>query len=128
MFTWCGCSPGPTDQDTQPREDDAVSDTLALPSQGSDAWPRPGLVRLVLVSDTHDRHADLGPLPPGDILLHCGDLTKRGRPAELLATDTWLAGLRQYKHKLGLKRYFLIMSQQDCQTYLVLWLQGGDPG
>ena len=78
-----------------------MSDTLALPlsSQGSDSWPRPGLVRLVLVSDTHDPHVELGHFPPGDILLHCEDLTKRGRPAKLQTADTWLAGLHQYKHK-----------------------------
>lgn len=35
--------------------------------------PRAGSVRLVVVSDTHERHAQVS-LPEGDVLLHCGDI------------------------------------------------------
>ena len=37
-------------------------------------------MRLVIVSDTHGNSIDP---PPGDLLVHCGDLTGRGTPSEL---------------------------------------------
>lgn len=33
----------------------------------------PSTVRLVIISDTHERHRDLL-IPPGDVLIHCGDI------------------------------------------------------
>lgn len=40
---------------------------------GGDGVPRPaGSMRLVIVSDTHEKHRLLS-LPPGDVFLHCGD-------------------------------------------------------
>lgn len=41
---------------------------------------RPGTLRVVLVSDTHCKHGDLT-VPPGDVLLHAGDFTRRGTVA-----------------------------------------------
>lgn len=36
--------------------------------------PRPqGCLRLVLISDTHERHREMV-VPPGDVLIHCGDV------------------------------------------------------
>ena len=33
-----------------------------------------GRTRFVCISDTHFRHREMpAPLPPGDVLLHCGD-------------------------------------------------------
>ena len=53
---------------------------------------------LVLVSDTHGRHADVH-VPDGDILVHAGDFTRVGKPAEVIAFDLWLAGL-PHRHKV----------------------------
>ena len=36
--------------------------------------PRPGVARLVVVSDTHEMHRQLGELPHGDVFVHCGDI------------------------------------------------------
>ena len=47
---------------------------------------RPGTLRVVLVSDTHCKHGDLT-VPPGDVLLHAGDFTRRGT----VAVRRWLA-------------------------------------
>ena len=48
-------------------------------------------MRFVVVSDTHNAHAQLdGHMPAGDVLLHCGDLTCRGTRAELEAVCAWL--------------------------------------
>ena len=38
--------------------------------------------RIVVISDTHNRHNDVK-LPEGDILVHCGDATGRGKPREV---------------------------------------------
>jgi Icc-related predicted phosphoesterase len=56
------------------------------------------LVRLVCLSDTHGYQDSLH-VPDGDVLLHAGDLTKRGLPDEIRAVDAWLARL-PHRHKL----------------------------
>lgn len=45
-------------------------------------------VRVVCVSDTHNTRPDL---PPGDILIHAGDLTENGSFDEVQAGVTWLS-------------------------------------
>lgn len=58
--------------------------------------PRP--VRIVAISDTHDRHDGLA-LPPGDVLIHGGDFTSRGRVEEVVSFLRWFAG-RPHPHKI----------------------------
>jgi 3',5'-cyclic AMP phosphodiesterase CpdA len=58
----------------------------------------PRLVRIVCVSDTHTNHKDLK-MPPGDILVHAGDFSIKGRDNEIISFSKWLATL-QYKHKI----------------------------
>ena len=53
-------------------------------------------MRLVLVSDTHLRHPEL---PPGDILVHAGDLTPRGTLVELKQALAWLKR-QPHEHKV----------------------------
>ena len=55
--------------------------------------------RIVVVSDTHNNHARLA-VPPGDVLVHCGDLTNRGSAPELTDVNAWLASL-PHAHKVG---------------------------
>eukprot|EP01065_Artemidia_motanka_P010077 TRINITY_DN1527_c1_g3_i1.p1 TRINITY_DN1527_c1_g3~~TRINITY_DN1527_c1_g3_i1.p1 ORF type:complete len:345 (+),score=102.27 TRINITY_DN1527_c1_g3_i1:41-1036(+) len=50
-----------------------------------------GAVRLVCVSDTHTMHDALPPLPPGDVLVHCGDFTNSGTVEEVESFARWLA-------------------------------------
>lgn len=55
--------------------------------------PHPGAewTRLVCLSDTHSRtHWDV---PPGDVLIHAGDLTRRGWLEQLKDTLKWIAGM-----------------------------------
>ncbi|KAF8802551.1 Metallo-dependent phosphatase [Phlegmacium glaucopus] len=47
-------------------------------------------VRVVCLSDTHNLHEQLPPLPNGDVLIHAGDLTQSGTPQELHAVLAWL--------------------------------------
>ncbi|KAI0363463.1 Metallo-dependent phosphatase [Pilatotrama ljubarskyi] len=61
--------------------------------------PRVQKIRIVCVADTHNLHARLPRLPPGDILIHAGDLTDRGTEKELRGALNWLRATR-YKHKV----------------------------
>lgn len=54
--------------------------------------PRPGHLRIVAVSDTHNAHADLI-IPSGDVFVHAGDATNFGTAAEMVAFYTWLEQL-----------------------------------
>ncbi len=48
--------------------------------------------RIVCLSDTHGLHDALA-VPEGDVLIHAGDLSMRGREAEVRAFAAWLAEL-----------------------------------
>ena len=61
--------------------------------------------RLVLISDTHLAEPDL---PDGDILIHAGDLTFKGRPEELSRQCYWLK-----KHVTRYKAVLLIPGNHD---------------
>ena len=55
-------------------------------------------IRIVCISDTHNTHLSQPPLPPGDILIHAGDLTLSGTQQEHDAVLSWLESL-PYPHK-----------------------------
>lgn len=52
--------------------------------------PGPQWTRFVCISDTHSETFDV---PPGDVLLHSGDLSKLGKYDQLKVTVDWLRGL-----------------------------------
>lgn len=47
-------------------------------------------IRFVCISDTHNARPSI---PPGDVLIHAGDLTKGGTIDELLAAVDWIGSL-----------------------------------
>lgn len=51
-----------------------------------------------LMSDTHNRHGHFKP-EGGDILLHSGDVSSRGRPEEIIQFMEWFAD-QDYSHKV----------------------------
>lgn len=55
-------------------------------------------LRIVAISDTHGRHDELD-VPPGDVLLHAGDLLMKGTLDELRDAARWL-GRQPHTHKL----------------------------
>ncbi|MBS2038711.1 metallophosphatase domain-containing protein [bacterium] len=55
-------------------------------------------MRIVCLSDTHGLHAELV-VPDGDLLLHAGDLTRRGHLKELKEAADWLHCL-PHTHKI----------------------------
>jgi Icc-related predicted phosphoesterase len=56
-------------------------------------------VRLVCISDTHSQHHRLGTLPEGDVLVHAGDVSRRGGEAEIRAFAEWFAS-QPHRHKI----------------------------
>lgn len=49
-------------------------------------------MRLIVTSDTHGLHDQIGSLPDGDIFVHAGDFMNSGlHPEEILSFNRWLA-------------------------------------
>lgn len=50
-------------------------------------------MKIVAISDTHGKHRELTPadIPDGDILIHCGDITKHGRINEVEDFLNWFS-------------------------------------
>jgi Icc-related predicted phosphoesterase len=58
------------------------------------------MLRIVCVSDTHGSHRKTV-MPPGDILIHAGDLTKYGWLEEVEEFNDWLGTLNHlYRYKI----------------------------
>lgn len=55
-------------------------------------------MRLVCISDTHNRHHDIF-LPKGDILIHAGDFTGRGSINESIDFLNWF-NIQDFEHKI----------------------------
>ncbi|KAI8974813.1 Metallo-dependent phosphatase-like protein [Trametes punicea] len=47
-------------------------------------------VRIVCIADTHNAQGHIPPLPPGDILIHAGDLTQLGTEREIHDALNWI--------------------------------------
>ena len=56
-------------------------------------------MRVLQISDTHNRHQLLTNLPAADVLIHCGDFTDMGTESEVLDFLNWLIEL-PYPYKL----------------------------
>lgn len=56
------------------------------------------MTKLICISDTHTFHRRLV-LPEGDILIHAGDCSFRGKEEEIADFGNWFANL-SYKHKI----------------------------
>ena len=55
-------------------------------------------MRIVCVSDTHGWHRDLA-VPDGDLLVHAGDVTRKGELDTVADFDRWLGSL-PHRHKV----------------------------
>ncbi len=71
-------------------------------------------MKIVFISDTHGQHGQLN-LPAGDIIIHCGDVSKRGGKTEIQTFLNWFAGLDfQYKIFIaGNHDFFFEDAQKD---------------
>lgn len=83
-------------------------------------------MQIVCISDTHGQHHALK-LPPGDMLIHAGDLSTRGKSDELRDFLHWFAS-QPYQHKIFIggnhdfllereSKFFRTMVPRGC-TYL----------
>ncbi|KAI0029842.1 hypothetical protein K488DRAFT_18096, partial [Vararia minispora EC-137] len=52
--------------------------------------------RFVCISDTHEHEF---PVPPGDVLVHAGDLTRTGQVRGVRAAAAWLSST-PHPHKM----------------------------
>jgi Icc-related predicted phosphoesterase len=55
-------------------------------------------VKIVAIADTHHQHHQLK-LPAGDMILHAGDVSKRGEEGEIMDFLDWFKGL-DYRYKI----------------------------
>lgn len=56
-------------------------------------------MKIVFISDTHERHKLLTDLPHADMIIHGGDITNRGKIQEVEEFINWFASL-DYKYKI----------------------------
>lgn len=49
-------------------------------------------MKIVCISDTHGKHQGLE-VPEGDLLIHAGDVSRRGKPKEIRKFNDWLGTL-----------------------------------
>ena len=56
-------------------------------------------MKIVAISDTHGRHDQMEPLPEGDVLVHTGDVSGRGRRNQVIKFLDWFKGLN-FEHKI----------------------------
>ena len=65
-------------------------------------YDKENFTRIIMISDTHNKHRGINPnqLPPADILLHSGDITKAGDPRELEDFMEWLKSLTHIEKKV----------------------------
>ena len=81
-----------TCMETPPRRDPAVEAATVAAAAAAQYAATAGDVNactFVCISDTHCQHASLPPLPAGDVLLHAGDFTVRGKISEVLSFADW---------------------------------------
>ena len=56
-------------------------------------------MKILQISDTHNRHSLLSRLPIADVIVHCGDFTDYGTEKEVLDFLNWFIEL-PYRHKI----------------------------
>ena len=67
--------------------------TMPINVHGQNSLPP---IRIICISDTHNA---IPSLPPGDIMIHAGDLTTHGTLAEVQAQLQWLSS-QAHTHKI----------------------------
>lgn len=78
-------------------------------------------MKIVAISDTHGQHAGLK-LPPGDILIHAGDVSSRGKPHEIQDFVNWFAQ-QDYEHKIFIAGNHDFFFEQAPQHEIDLYLR-----
>lgn len=72
-------------------------------------------MKFVAISDTHGYHDKIN-LPPGDVLIHAGDITKDGTEAEVLNFLSWFSQL-EFQYKIFISgNHDLFIEEADAAT------------
>lgn len=75
------------------------------------------MMKLTLLSDTHNRHSVLPDLCSGDVLIHSGDATNRGTDRELESFFKWFNS-QPFEHKIYVPgNHDLGMELSDVEKY-----------
>ena len=92
---------------------------MAPPPAGTDKKS----VRFVAISDTHGRHAQINNIPDGDVLIHCGDFTSKGKIEQVQSFADWFANLPHPRklliagnHDMSLDKSFSRMGKDSYQN------------
>lgn len=90
------------------------------------------MTRIVAISDTHGFHDDIT-LPPGDILIHAGDISMRGRGEELDKFGRWFEKQKdKFKHRIiiaGNHDFMFQINSEHARSYLdddAIYLEDSD--
>jgi len=78
------------------------------------------VVKVICISDTHT-YQELISLPPGDILVHAGDFTFKGREEEVRAFGKWFRA-QPHKHKLVISGNHDLSFESAKHKQAVSWL------
>lgn len=80
-------------------------------------------VRIVCMSDTHNltRYIKFD-IPDGDIFIHAGDFTKRGRVEEIQEFNNWIGRFIEVSCSIGMILFFFVnrattASTQNCYSW-----------
>mmetsp|Transcript_34082 Transcript_34082/g.95853 ORF Transcript_34082/g.95853 Transcript_34082/m.95853 type:complete len:317 (+) Transcript_34082:100-1050(+) len=80
-----------------------------------------GALKFVCISDTHNLHERLAPLPPGDVLVHTGDFTNHGSIEEVRAFASWF-GAQPHGVKIVVPgNHDMIMDDEYYSSYYADW-------
>jgi Icc-related predicted phosphoesterase len=75
-------------------------------------------MRIVFISDTHNRHKEIK-VPDGDLLIHAGDISGRGRVYEITQFMNWIENL-PHKHKVMIAGNHDYLAEQHPEEFLEL--------
>ncbi len=81
-------------------------------------------MRLVCISDTHEKHEELGELPVGDVLIHAGDATLMGEEEPTMKFLDWFLE-QPHKYKLFVPGNHDFFFDKDAdRRRMDLWRKG----
>ncbi|PRX52487.1 metallophosphatase domain-containing protein [Salegentibacter salegens] len=77
-------------------------------------------MKLICISDTHNKHAQI-PIPPGDVLIHAGDITEGGTKREVVDFLKWFSS-QPHEHKIFIAGnhdfYFEKFNEEEIQEII----------
>ena len=72
-------------------------------------------MRIIAIADTHGRHSDLI-IPPGDVLIHAGDMSMKGTEQETVHFIEWFSQ-QDFKHKIFKQNRYASRTAKNGRRY-----------